>query len=101
MRGSCSSRAACRRCVILASAPQLSSLWIGLATPVDAGVARPLVEGLRTPTVETDPSGAGLFDVTPDPLEEALERALSEEERQPRNGNQALRGGERCSAEPP
>jgi hypothetical protein len=35
--------------VILASAPQLSSLWIGLVTPVDAGVARPLVEGLRPP----------------------------------------------------
>ena len=28
--------------------PWLSSLWIGLVTPVDAGVARPLVEGLRT-----------------------------------------------------
>ena len=26
--------------------PWLSSLWIGLVTPVDAGVARPLVEGL-------------------------------------------------------
>ena len=28
--------------------PWLSSLWIGLVTPVDAGVARPLVEGLST-----------------------------------------------------
>jgi uncharacterized protein YbjT (DUF2867 family) len=27
--------------------PRLSSLWIGLVTSVDAGVARPLVEGLR------------------------------------------------------
>ena len=26
--------------------PTLSSLWIGLVTPVDAGVARPLIEGL-------------------------------------------------------
>jgi uncharacterized protein YbjT (DUF2867 family) len=25
---------------------ELSSLWIGLVTPVDAGVARPLIEGL-------------------------------------------------------
>jgi hypothetical protein len=24
--------------------PRLSSLWIGLVTPVDAGVARPLIE---------------------------------------------------------
>ena len=35
--------------------PRLSSLWIGLVTPVDAGVARPLIEGLSTPTVVTDP----------------------------------------------
>jgi uncharacterized protein YbjT (DUF2867 family) len=35
--------------------PWLSSLWIGLVTPVDAGVARPLIEGLAVPTVVTDP----------------------------------------------
>src|SRR5215218_3018696 len=34
--------------------PWLSSLWIGLVTPVDAGVARPLVEGLAAPTLVTD-----------------------------------------------
>ena len=31
--------------------PRLSSLWLHLVTPVSARVARPLVEGLRTPTV--------------------------------------------------
>ena len=61
--------------------PRLSSLWIGLVTPVDSGVARPLVEGLITPTVVTDPSGAALFDVDPLPLDEALRRAIAEEER--------------------
>ena len=45
--------------------PKLSSLWIGLVTPVDAGVARPLVEGLAVPTVVQDHSGLTLFDVTP------------------------------------
>jgi uncharacterized protein YbjT (DUF2867 family) len=59
--------------------PWLSSLWIGLVTPVDAGVARPLIEGLSTPTVVTDPSGAALFDVQPTPLVEALRRARREE----------------------
>ena len=59
--------------------PKLSSLWIGLVTPVDAGVARPLVEGLRTETVVTDPSGAELFDVQPEPFAGALERALREQ----------------------
>ena len=59
--------------------PGLSSLWIGLVTPVDAGVARPLVEGLRTPTVIEDPSGAALFDFEPLEVEEALRRAIAEE----------------------
>jgi uncharacterized protein YbjT (DUF2867 family) len=59
--------------------PWLSSLWIGLVTPVDAGVARPLIEGLSTPTVVTDPSGAALFDLAPMPFVEALRRARAEE----------------------
>ncbi|HEX3240892.1 MAG TPA: NAD(P)H-binding protein [Solirubrobacterales bacterium] len=41
--------------------PALSSLWIGLVTPVDVGVARPLIEGLATETVVTDPSGMELL----------------------------------------
>jgi uncharacterized protein YbjT (DUF2867 family) len=59
--------------------PWLSSLWIGLVTPVDAGVARPLVEGLATETVVTDPSGAALFDVEPVGFDETLRRALAED----------------------
>jgi uncharacterized protein YbjT (DUF2867 family) len=59
--------------------PRLSSLWIGLVTPVDAGVARPLVESLRSPTVVTDSSGAALFPVEPIPLEQALRSALRAE----------------------
>jgi uncharacterized protein YbjT (DUF2867 family) len=59
--------------------PWLSSLWIGHVTPVDAGVARPLVEGLSTRTVVTDCSGADLFDVAPAPFVETLRRALAEE----------------------
>jgi uncharacterized protein YbjT (DUF2867 family) len=59
--------------------PWLSSLWIGLVTPVDAGVVRPLIEGLRTRTVVTDPSGAELFPVEPRPFGETLRAALAEE----------------------
>lgn len=59
--------------------PWLSSLWIGLVTPVDAGVARPLVEGLSTETVVTDPSGAALFDIEPIGFDETLRRALAED----------------------
>jgi uncharacterized protein YbjT (DUF2867 family) len=63
--------------------PWLSSHWIGLVTPVDAGVARPLVEGLSTPTTVTDGSGAELFDVHPMPFMDALRKALDEDHAAP------------------
>jgi uncharacterized protein YbjT (DUF2867 family) len=61
--------------------PTLSSLWIGLVTPVDAGVARPLIEGLSTETVVEDPSAARIFDVEPRPFREVLRDAVAEEAR--------------------
>ena len=51
----------------------------GLVTPVDPGVARPLIEGLSTPTVVTDHSGPDLFDVRPVPFMAALRQALAED----------------------
>ena len=59
--------------------PWLSSLWIGLVTPVDAAIARPLIEGLSTPTTVTDPSGMALFEFNPMPFMDALRRALAED----------------------
>jgi hypothetical protein len=46
-------------------------------------VARPLVEGLSTETVVTDPSGAALFGVDPLPFAEAVRRALHERDAEP------------------
>ena len=60
--------------------PRLSSLWIGLVTPVDAGVARPLIESLASETIVTDPGPAGMFDVRPIGSLEALRLARAEEE---------------------
>jgi uncharacterized protein YbjT (DUF2867 family) len=60
--------------------PYLSSLWIGLVTPVDAGVAKPLVESLASETVVTDTEPAKLFDVEPVGAIEALRAARAEEE---------------------
>lgn len=57
--------------------PYLSSLWVGLVTPVDAAVARPLIEGLATETTVSDPSGMALFGVEPTPLATALRVALT------------------------
>ncbi len=59
--------------------PWLSSLWIGLVTSVDAGVARPLIEGLSVPTVVSDPSGMALFDIEPIGFGDALRAAMLEE----------------------
>jgi uncharacterized protein YbjT (DUF2867 family) len=60
--------------------PRLSSLWIGLVTPVDAGVARPLIESLASDTVVTDPEPAKLFDVELTRSRDALRRACEEED---------------------
>jgi uncharacterized protein YbjT (DUF2867 family) len=59
--------------------PTLSSLWIGLVTPVDAGVARPLIEGLAATTVVDDPSGMAIFpDIERTSLEQALRQAVAD-----------------------
>jgi uncharacterized protein YbjT (DUF2867 family) len=63
--------------------PYLSSLWIGLVTPVDSGVARPLIEGLSVETVVGDPSGMELFEIEPTPMAEAMAEAMREVESQP------------------
>jgi uncharacterized protein YbjT (DUF2867 family) len=67
--------------------PWLSALWLGFVTPVDTNVARPLVEGLTTATIVTDPSGAEPFGVQTLPFDVALERAVEEERR--RDGDAA------------
>lgn len=56
--------------------PRLSSLWAGLMTPISSSIARPLIEGLRSEVVVTDPSGMALFDVEPIAYEEAVRLAL-------------------------
>jgi uncharacterized protein YbjT (DUF2867 family) len=58
--------------------PRLSSLWVGLVTPVDAGVARPLIEGLSTETVVTEPEAARRFGVEPQPFAATVQAALRE-----------------------
>jgi hypothetical protein len=67
------------RIVVPVLTPALSSLWIGLVTPVDAGVARPLIEGLAAETVVEDPSGMDLFgDLRLTPLSQALREAAQD-----------------------
>jgi uncharacterized protein YbjT (DUF2867 family) len=60
--------------------PRLSSLWLGLVTPLYARVGRKLIESLRNPTVVTSGRARTTFAVHPRPLREAIARALSRED---------------------
>jgi uncharacterized protein YbjT (DUF2867 family) len=62
--------------------PNLSSLWLGLVTPVYARVGRKLVESLRNPTLVSSDLASKLFRVRPRGLRESIARALSNEDRE-------------------
>ena len=61
--------------------PRLSSLWLGLTTPLYARVGRKLIESVRNATVVTDDAALRAFPVRPMGLAEAIERAMRNEER--------------------
>ena len=60
--------------------PHLSSLWLGLTTPVYARVGRELIDGLRTATVVNDDAARTAFRVRPRGLRQAIAAALEEED---------------------
>ena len=62
--------------------PRLSSLWLGLVTPIYARVGKKLVESLRHPTVVTDRSALEVFAVKPRSIDQAIARALLSEDRE-------------------
>ena len=57
--------------------PYLSSLWLELVTPVNASVARPLVEGLRNPTIAREERIRKLLSLELTPFDEAARLALA------------------------
>jgi len=57
--------------------PRLSSWWLHLVTPVKAAVARPLIEGLRVPTVARDTSIRDLVAIELTPFDDAVRDALA------------------------
>ncbi|NNK91286.1 MAG: SDR family oxidoreductase [Acidimicrobiia bacterium] len=61
--------------------PRLSSLWIGLVTPIPVGVARPLVDSLRNEVTVGDSLAPTRFSVDPIPLSRAIELALDRDDR--------------------
>jgi uncharacterized protein YbjT (DUF2867 family) len=60
--------------------PRLSSLWLGLVSPVYAQVGRELIEGVRNPTVIHDDRALHDFSVRPRGIREVLARALVNED---------------------
>ena len=58
--------------------PRLSSYWVGLVTDVDWRVARPLIDGLKNPTVVTDDSIREYVAPELTPFDTAVERAFAE-----------------------
>jgi len=59
--------------------PRLSSLWLGLVTPLYARVGRQLIESIRHPSIVRDPGARSAFSVVPDGIERAIARAIAEE----------------------
>ena len=60
--------------------PHLSSLWLGLVTPLYARIGRKLIDSLYHPTVITDDSAQHTFDIQPMNMQNAIAAALHEEE---------------------
>ena len=56
--------------------PRLSSLWLQLVTPAEASVARPLVEGLRNPTVAQEERIRAVVPLELTSFDEAARQAL-------------------------
>jgi uncharacterized protein YbjT (DUF2867 family) len=60
--------------------PRLSSLWLGLVTPLYATVGRKLIESIPHETVVHEEMAVKLFDVSPRGYREAIGRALRNED---------------------
>lgn len=62
--------------------PYLSSLWLGLVTPLYARIGRKLIESIIHSTVVRDTVALETFAVRPMTVDEAIRRAIASEERQ-------------------
>ncbi|MEP7337262.1 MAG: SDR family oxidoreductase [Acidobacteriota bacterium] len=60
--------------------PRLSSLWLGLVTPLYARVGRKLIDSLRNQTIVHDSSALSVFNIRPCGISKAISRALCNED---------------------
>jgi uncharacterized protein YbjT (DUF2867 family) len=62
--------------------PRLSSLWLGLVTPLYARVGRKLIDSIRHPTVVRDTRARDVFGLPVQSMSEAVASALRNEDRE-------------------
>ena len=62
--------------------PRLSSLWLGLVTPLYARVGRKLIDSIYYPTIVRDDSALRVFPIRPQGVREAIASALQNEDRE-------------------
>jgi uncharacterized protein YbjT (DUF2867 family)/tryptophan-rich sensory protein len=62
--------------------PRLSSLWLGLVTPLYARIGRKLIDSIRHPTLVRDSSARADFDIRPVGYRSAIAAALRNEDRE-------------------
>jgi uncharacterized protein YbjT (DUF2867 family)/tryptophan-rich sensory protein len=62
--------------------PYLSSLWLGLVTPVFARIGRKLIESIRHPTIVRDPAALAEFPIHPIGVQQAIADALRNEDQE-------------------
>ena len=60
--------------------PQLSSLWLGLVTPIFARVGRKLIESITMPSVVRDGGALEVLPVRPRGYRDAIRQALADED---------------------
>ena len=62
--------------------PYISSLWLGLITPLYARIGRKLIESIVHPTVVRDESALKVFKIQPMGVEDAIRRAIDNEDKE-------------------
>jgi hypothetical protein len=82
--------------------PRVSSVWLGLVTPVYARVARKMIDGLRNETVVHDDSARRDFPhIRPRPVPEAIAQAIRERDAAPTRWSDSLSSSGLRTRRPP
>jgi len=67
---------------VLVLSPYISSLWLGLVTPLYARIGRKLIQSIVHPTVVRDESALKEFNIQPMGVNDAISRAIDNEDKE-------------------